>query len=98
MKRKEMMKQIIDDIREQMFQCLLADMDRMYFEQDYGNGVVQVDLYEVCGTPYEITDVQCYVLHFDGKERHSPCLEAAIIEKMPDWFEMKHQLNERQSA
>ena len=33
MKRKEILSQIREDVKEQMFQCLLSGMDRMYFEQ-----------------------------------------------------------------
>lgn len=98
MKRKEILSQIREDIVEEMYQCLLADMDRMYFEQQYGNAVVQVDIYEVRATCFEITDVQCYVLHFDCKERHSPNLEQAILDMLPDWFVMKHQIENRQTA
>lgn len=98
MRRKELMNRIIDDVREQMRQCLMADMDFMYFEMDYGRATVQVDIHEVEGTPYEIADVQCYVLHDDGKERHSPQVEAALIDMVPDWFEMKHKMWYRQSA
>ena len=98
MKRNDIMKQIREDVKEQMFQCLLAGMDRMYFEAEYGKGVVQVDIYEVDNSNYEIADVQCYVLHFDGKERHSENMEQAIIDTLPDWFEMKHQIEDRQIA
>ena len=69
MKRNEIMTKIREDVKEQMYQCLFAGMDRMYFEGEYGNGVVQVDLHEVRATSFEIVDVQCFVLHFDGKER-----------------------------
>ena len=98
MKRKEIMNQIREDVKEQMYQCLLSGMDRMYFEEQYGNAVVQVDIYEVRATCFEIADVQCYVLHFDGKERHSENMEQAIIDTLPDWFEMKHQIEDRQTA
>ena len=50
MKRKEILSQIREDVKEQMFQCLLSGMDRMYFEQEYGNAIVQVDIYEVRAT------------------------------------------------
>ena len=98
MKRNEIMTKIREDVKEQMYQCLFAGMDRMYFEGEYGNGVVQVDLHEVRATSFEIVDVQCYVLHFDGKERHSPNMEQVIIDTLPDWFEMKHQIEDRQTA
>lgn len=98
MKRNEILSKIREDVKEQMFQCLLAGMDRMYFEGEYGKGVVQVDLHEVRATSFEIVDVQCFVLHFDGKERHCPNMEQIIIDTLPDWFEMKHQIEDRQIA
>lgn len=94
MKKKDLMQKIYDDVWEEMYQCIMADMDRMYFEKDYGNGVVQVDIYEVPAA-CEIADVQCYVLHFDGKDRHSPRLEAAIIGMLPDWFDLKREIQDR---
>ena len=86
------MKQIVSEVTEQMYQCLFARMDRMWCEVVMGAAVINVELHEVYGN-YEIVDIQCTVTH-DVEEHKSPLLEQAIIDAMPDWFEMKHKMEE----
>lgn len=90
--KDKMLFQIVDDIKQQMIEYLMSNMDRMACELVYGAAVVEVYIHEV-PSQYEITDVQVIITH-DIEEHKSPLLEAAIIKAMPDWFKMKHELEE----
>lgn len=53
------------------------------------DAIVQVEIHEVA-CPFEITDVQVCVLHWDDRKR-SPLLEQTIINALPDWYTIKHE-------
>ena len=90
MNRSQIMDKIVCDITQEMTDHLLSGMDRMCMEVVLGEAVVQVYVHEVPAA-CEITDVQVIVMHDD--ERHkSPLLEKAIIDAMPDWYDMKHNM------
>lgn len=90
--KEKMLFQIVEDIQNQMIEFMLSGMDRMACELVYGAAVVEVYIHEV-PSQYEIADVQVIITH-DIEEHKSPLLEAAIIKAIPDWFKMKHELEE----
>ena len=64
-------------------------LNKLDMEVPFGDAVVQVEIHEVA-CPFEITDVQVYVLHSDDR-KHSPLLEQTIINALPDWYTIKHE-------
>ena len=91
--RQEIISHIVSEVREQMYQCLFAGMDRMWSEVVMGEAVINVEIHEVYSHSFEIADVQCVITH-DVEEHKSPLLEQAIIDALPDWYEMKHKIME----
>ena len=90
MKKKEIIDKVVCEVKAQMEEWLLDGMDRMSTEVILKGGIVEVNIYEV-PSQWEITDVQVIILH-DDNEHQSPLLEKAIIEALPDWYDVKRSL------
>ena len=90
MRRKELIDKVVCHVTEEMADWLLSGMDRMATEVILNGGVVEVYIHEVPAA-CEITDVQVIVIH-DDNEHNSPLLEKAIIEALPDWYDVKHNM------
>lgn len=72
--------------------------DRMYYEKEYGNAVVCVEIHEVrCVNGYCIDDVDVWVAHEDSKH-DSPLLTEAIRKALPDWWTIKREVEQRMTA
>lgn len=92
MKRKELMRQVYNRTYDAIRDAVLAGYDYIDIEVEVNSGIVQVEIHEVPGY-YEIADVQVYVLH-DDCTKHSPLLEKAIIDSLPDWYKIWHEIND----
>ena len=85
----EVIKAVNEQVEKEMRLNILAHINKLDMEVPFGDAVVQVEIHEVA-CPFEITDVQVYVLHSDDR-KHSPLLEQTIINTLPDWFAIKHE-------
>lgn len=92
MKRKELLKTVYNRTYDAIRDAVLSDMEYIDIEIEVEDGIVQVEIHEVPGY-YEISDVQVYVLH-DDCTKHSPLLEQVIIDSLPDWYEIWHDIND----
>ena len=90
MKRKELIDKVVCHVTHEMTDWLLSGMDRMATEVILDGGVVEKYIHEVPAS-CEITDVQVVITH-DDNEHTSPLLEKAIIEALPDWYNVKHTM------
>ena len=91
MKAKEICNEIAKEVKQQMQACIELGDDTMYYEKEYGDAFVAVDIKPIRmanGFWLTITDVA--VCH--GDTRHeSPLLTAAIKAAIPDWDKMEQE-------
>ena len=85
----EVIKAVNEQVEKEMRLNILAHMNKLDIEVPFGDAIVQVEIHEVA-CPFEITDVQVCVLHWDDR-KHSPLLEQTIINALPDWYTIKHE-------
>lgn len=91
--RERFISELVDDVRCEMKTNIECGFDYMYYEKEYGTATVCVDVTEYRqsnGMYNEVTDV--YVTH-EG-EQQSPLLEALIRQSIPNWMDVKREVNE----
>ena len=93
MKRKQLMKEIQDSLKSEMREAILDGWDWMDFEQCFGDATVHVKLYEVrLAYGKYILDEDIWIEHLN-RRHESPLLEKAVKEILPDWFQIKMEVN-----
>ena len=93
---KKIIKNIVDSVHEAMKDAIESGYDYMNFEKVYGDAAVYVDVREVrLSNGMYIDDLDVCVYHAEGSHQ-SPRLESAIRSALPDWFDIKREVRERQ--
>ena len=97
MNRQKLINEIARAVHDEMYDCISQDWDRLSWEREYGLALVrvEVELVRLRNGMY-IDDVDVAVMH-DDSTHESPLLEKAIREALPDWFNVKDEV-ERQIA
>ena len=97
MKKSEIIKKIATEVKAEMVDSISQGCDWMVFEQEINGVPVKVEIREVrLRNGYYIDDVDVFIEH-DDTSHQSPLLEKAIREALPDWFNVKQEV-ERQIA
>lgn len=93
---KKIIMNIVDSVTEAMKDAIESGYDYMNFEKVCGDAAVYVDVREVrLRNGMYIDDIDVCVYHSDGSHQ-SPRLESAIRSALPDWFDIKREVIERQ--
>ena len=99
MNRKKLLNEIAGDVHYEMQTAIEDGYDWIRYEKEYGAALVLVEVREIPmsnGMVYD--DVEVAIQHDDDDRRLSPLLEKAIREALPDWFEIKREVEGRQVA
>ena len=96
-KIEKFIKEIAGEVKDAMVLNIESGWDRLYWEKEIGTALIVVEVSEVRlrnGSYIDDTDV--YVQH-ENPEHTSPTLERAIRKALPNWFDLKDEI-ERLSA
>ena len=97
MNRQKLIIDIARAVHDEMYDCISQGWDRLSWEREYGLALVRVEVALVrLRNGMYIDDVDVAVMH-DDNGHESPLLEKAIREALPDWFNVKDEV-ERQIA
>lgn len=92
-KIEDFIKDIANDVREEMKWNIENGFDHLYWEHEVGTALIVVEVSEVRlrnGSYIDDTDV--YVQH-ENPEHTSPTLERAIWKALPNWFDLKDEID-----
>lgn len=94
MKKSEtIIKKVATEVKAEMMDSILQGCDWMVFEQEINGVPVKVEIREVrLKNGYYIDDVDVFIEH-DDTSHQSPLLEKAIREALPNWFNVKAEVN-----
>ena len=89
----QLMKQIQESLTDAIREAILDGWDWLDHEQYFGDATLHVRIYEVrLAYGSYITDEDVWIEHKDRKHE-SPMLTKAIREIVPDWFNIKKELD-----
>ena len=94
MTRTQLFKDIKRAVHEQMRESIYDGDERMYMELEYGMALVAIEVHEVRlrnGMLYD--DVDVAITH-DEMEHKSPLLTQAVREILPNWFDVKYEVEQ----
>ena len=95
-KIQTIIKEVADGVLAAMKDAIESGYDYMNFEKVCGDAAVYVDVREVrLSNGMYIDDLDVCVYHAEGSHQ-SPRLESAIRSALPDWFDIKREVRERQ--
>ena len=88
---KQVVRQVVDGVREEMARTIQFGDDSFSWEKDYDRATVIVECHEVrLANGFVIMDATVLVDHDNGNE--SPMLEQAIREALPDWWQVRKEI------
>ena len=92
-KSERIINQVASGVREEMTDSISQGCDWMTYEREVCGVPVKVEIREVrLRGGYYIDDVDVFVEH-DDTSHQSPLLEKAIREALPNWFNVKAEVN-----
>ena len=98
MNRQKLIKEVANEVHGEMYSRINDGMCWMYWERFYGLARVCVEVTEVIlNNGSVIDDVDVYVAH-DDMTHESPLLEKAIRKALPNWFDVKREVEREQIA
>lgn len=91
-KLENIIKDVAAGVRNEMEDSIRSKVRRLHFEKSYGEAYVDVDYLSP-------SVVMVSASHIDTAHR-SPLLEGAILDALPDWYEVYNDImeQERQTA
>ena len=92
-KSENIIKKVASEVKAEMVDSISQGCDWMVFEQEINGVPVKVEIREVrLRNGYYIDDVDVFIEH-DDTSHQSPLLEKAIREALPNWFNVKAEVN-----
>lgn len=92
-KYQEICNEVAKDVKWMIESALEFGDDKVYYEKEYGEAFVSVDIRPVnLGNGYYMMVTDVFVAHGDTKH-NSPLLTDAIRKALPDWDELETEYN-----